>query len=504
MTRTTTGTTGTTIDPGSAPERRRPGLSVRLRITATSAILVLLTVTGAGLIVYLVEAERLEQRGIEAVEQELSEFTRFASPDDGSVPPRFGSLEEMLRQFMQRNVPNEHELLVGWAGDRPVVQSPRSDPLVGMAEFREAVEPLVVSGGSTRVNLRDSEVLVTAQPVTRGDERGALLVVLQLDAELAELRETMVTYAIVTGLSLLIVTAVAFWQSGRLLAPLRTLRRTAEEISETDLSRRLPVRGNDDITDLTRTVNGMLARLEAAFAGQRQFLDDAGHELRTPLTVLRGHLEVLDTGNPEDVAETRQLLLEEIDRMSRLVKDLILLAKSDRPDFLRQGPVDLETLTEDLLVKARALGERDWQLDAVGVGTLQADEQRLTQAVLQLCDNAVKHTEPGDVVAIGSARDTTEVRLWVRDTGPGIPPSDRELVFERFGRSRVREGDEGFGLGLSIVRAIAEAHAGDVAVDAEWAGGAKLVLRLPATGSTGPRPHPDDTLTMEVPVWPAS
>ena len=92
--------------------------------------------------------------------------------------------------------------------------------------------------------------------------------------------------------------AFAAWQSGRLLAPLRTLRETADEITETDLSRRLPVTGNDDITALTRTVNGMLDRLEAAFVGQRQFLDDAGHELKTPLTVLRGHLELLDVGRP--------------------------------------------------------------------------------------------------------------------------------------------------------------------------------------------------------------
>ena len=110
------------------------------------------------------------------------------------------------------------------------------------------------------------------------------------------------TYTIVALLALFTITALAAWQSGRLLAPLRTLRETAEEISETDLSRRLPETGNDDITALTRTFNGMLDRLEQAFVGQRQFLDDVGHELKTPLTVLRGHLELLDADDPAEVA----------------------------------------------------------------------------------------------------------------------------------------------------------------------------------------------------------
>ncbi len=199
----------------------------------------------------------------------------------------------------------------------------------------------------------------------------------------------------------------------------------------------------------------MLERLDSGFTAQRQFLDDAGHELKTPLTVLRGHLELLDYNDPIELVETRDLLLDEVDRMSRLVGDLILLAKTRRPDFLVLVDVDLDHLTRALLAKARALGERDWQLDATGRARAVLDEQKLTQAVLQLADNAVKHTDPGDTIAIGSARERGRIRLWVRDTGDGIAPADREAVLERFGRSRVRPGDAGFGLGLSIVRAIA-------------------------------------------------
>jgi signal transduction histidine kinase len=319
------------------------------------------------------------------------------------------------------------------------------------------------------------------------------------------LHDTMRTYAIVSALALLLVTGFAAWQSGRLLAPLRTLRETADEITETDLSRRLPVTGNDDITALTRTVNGMLDRLEEAFTGQRQFLDDAGHELKTPLTVLRGHLELLDVGSPEEIAETRDLLLDEIDRMSRLVGDLILLAKSDRPDFISRRPVDLTGLTVDVLAKARGLGDRRWTLDETASVTAEVDEQRVTQALLQLCDNAVKHTGPGDEIALGSSYDAGTARLWVRDSGPGVPPADREQIFQRFGRSAVPDEDEGFGLGLSIVRAIALAHGGTVELDEASPHGAVFTLVIPLdTAAEESEPTRDDAVaehTEELPIW---
>lgn len=468
---------------------------MRVRITATVAVLLGLTLAGAGLIVYVIETQRLEAQSTDEVDQELDEFARLF--EDGLDPVTgepFGSVVDVLDLFMRRNVPDDDELLVGWVGDGPVKQSP-ADPLPADPAFQAAVLPLVSAGGTTRLDTAGGEVMVSSQPLRRGGEQGALLVVVYLDEDRAELRDTMRTYAVVAGLSMLLLSLVAFWQSGRLLAPLRVLRETADEIRESDLSRRIPLSGNDDITALTRTVNGMLARLEAAFVGQREFLDDAGHELRTPLTVLRGHLELLDTGSPEEIAETKALLLDEVDRMSRLVGDLILLAKSDRPDFVTFSDVDLGELTEDVLAKARALGDRDWQLDEVGRATLQADGQRLTQALLQLADNAVKHTRPGDVVALGSSYDGSGARLWVRDTGPGVPVADRELVFERFGRAQVPAGDEGFGLGLSIVRAIVEAHGGTVAVEDAVPSGALFVVRLPARPSTP---------TREEPTWPAS
>ena len=132
-----------------------------------------------------------------------------------------------------------------------------------------------------------------------------------------------------------------------------------------------------------------------------------------------------------------------------------------------------------MLAKATALGDREWQLDGVARGRAVLDEQRVTQALLQLADNAVKHTDPGAAVAVGSAREDGLVRLWVRDSGDGIPAEDREAVLERFGRSHVRAGDDGFGLGLSIVRAIADAHGGDVRITDAEPHGAHVEIVLP-------------------------
>ena len=142
-----------------------------------------------------------------------------------------------------------------------------------------------------------------------------------------------------------------------------------------------------------------------------------------------------------------------------------------------------------MLAKARGLGDRAWTLDEVATGEASLDEQRITQALLQLADNAVKHTDPGAEIAIGSARSADGVRLWVRDTGDGIDPADRETVLQRFGRSRVRPGDEGFGLGLSIVNAIVEAHGGDIQIHDAEPRGARVELTLPTETRETPWPR---------------
>lgn len=483
--------------PGSAGVQRRSGWSVRIRITTAVALAVTIALVGVGAIVYAIQSQRQQERTQTDISHKLDEFSALAARGtDPATGTRFGSVGALLDTFLDSDLPDEHQILASWYDGRLQRTLPWHDPYVDTAGFADRLRGLVGHDGTWTIDVPAyGEALVTVQTARVHGQDGALVIVTYLELNRAELQETMGTYLLVALVSLLLITGLAAWQSGRLLAPLRTLRETAEglgaqgpgpgTLGERDLSRRIAERGNDDITALTRTFNAMLDRIESAFAGQRQFLDDASHELKTPLTILRGHLELLDSSDPAEVAETRALLLDEIDRMSRLVAELMLLAKSSRPDFLAPAPVDLAALTRTLLAKCRGLGSRDWRLDAVGTGCPVLDAQRITQAVIALADNAVKHTRSGGVVALGSSHDEKGTRVWVRDTGPGVPVGERERIFERFAREDVDPTleDDGFGLGLSIVSAIAHAHGGTVQVEAAVPGpGSVFVIDLPLDG----------------------
>jgi two-component system OmpR family sensor kinase len=483
-----TGTT--TTEPGEHAPARRPSFAVRTRIAASVAVGSAVALGAAGLVVFTLETGRIQDQIVEHVEQEVAELA--ALQRDGIDPETggpFTSVSRLLDTFLVRNVPDDDEMLVGYWDDRFVERTPHrhGSDVIGSRAFESAVDELLPEGGTTEgLHLPGAgEYWVTVQPVRDRTDSAALVVVTFVEEEKDELQRVMRTYTLASVVLLLLVVVASWLQAGRLLRPLRLLRDEASDISATDLSRRLPETGNDDITGLTRTVNSMLERLEDSFGSQRQFLDDAGHELRTPLTVLRGHLEVLDGNDPADVAETRELLLDEIDRMSRLVNELILLAKSHRPDFVAPEPTPVAALLENVHRKATALGDRTWVLGELPPveATARLDDQRITQALLQLCDNAVKHTDPSDLVTLSGHVSAGAVELVVDDSGRGVRAEDRERIFDRFARSEIGAHDEGFGLGLSIVRAIAEAHHGTVHVEDSPSGGARFVVRIPTERS---------------------
>ena len=238
--------------------------------------------------------------------------------------------------------------------------------------------------------------------------------------------------------------------------------------------------------ELTVTINEMLDRLEDSLKSQRQLLDDVGHELRTPVTIVSGHLELMDENDPEDVTQSKDIALDEMSRMSLLINHLVMLAKSNRADFIQPAPTEVGALLDEILDKARGLGDRHWRIDYRCESTVTLDQTRITQAMLQLCANAVKFSSTGTRIGLGNEvlRDghgETLLRWWVSDNGVGIQPEDIERIFERFGRGKNSVRSDGSGLGLNIVSAIATAHGGSVWVDAEPGKGSTFYIDIPLT-----------------------
>lgn len=443
-----------------------------------------------GVMSYLVQRERVDARIDAALGQEVEELREFANPApiDPATGESFTTVDRFLEIVMQRNVPDRNEGLLALVDGR-VAWRPL-DVDVRLETDDDFVEAVAEARTDSRVRPRSMDTdlgqlrYVTVPVTVDGDPaQGLYVIAYARDAEQAEVVDAYRTFAVVAVGSLAMIGIVGWAVAGRLLRPIRLLRDTAQQISDTDLSGRIPVTGTDDISALARTFNAMLDRLEIAFAGQRDALDDAGHELRTPITIIRGHLELMDSADPADVEEVRVLLLDELDRMRRMVDDLVMLAKANRPDFVHPQPVELDRLIDEVLDKARALADRDWRIDARVSATVELDPQRITQALLQLISNAVKFTAPGDVIGLGSQRAGDGVRLWVRDTGAGIAADDLDRIFDRFARADVGRGVEGSGLGLAIVRAIAKAHRGTVTVDSRPGAGAVFTIALPLTGS---------------------
>jgi signal transduction histidine kinase len=319
-----------------------------------------------------------------------------------------------------------------------------------------------------------------AVPVRAGDAvRGVFVAAIFREEELADVAPALWGAAGVGVATLLIGSLLAWRVAERVLRPVAAVTGTAAAISTSELTRRIEVEGHDEISRLAATFNDMLDRLEEAFRVQRQFVDDAGHELRTPITIIRGHLEVLED-DPEERRRTIALVIDELDRMNRIVNDLLLLAKAKQPDFLDLDTVDVRTLTEDLHAKVTALAPRDWRLEEAGRGLIVADRQRLTQAMMQLAQNATAHTLDGEEITLGSAVSSGRATLWVQDRGRGIALEDQERIFQRFARSENGRGNSpGAGLGLAIVRAIAEAHHGTVQVRSSPGEGATFTLTIP-------------------------
>ena len=452
----------------------------RTRILAAFIVLLALSTLVSTIALREILQARVGERVERSLGQEVKEFSTLARQGNNPLTGKpFGSdVQAIFDVYFQRNVPGEGEAVFTFIDGKP----DQTTADVSRQQLFAAIAPLARITASKRGEVAgpQGDARYVAVPVAvKGRHRGVFVVTIALGQERAEVDEAAQVAAGVSLTVLLLASLLAFVIAGRVLTPLRQLTETARSITENDLTRRIAVEGEDEIAELGHTFDAMLDRLQAAFATQKDFVSDAGHELRTPITIIRGHLELLGD-DPDERRETVELVCDELDRMSRFVDDLLLLAQAEQADFIQTAEVDLDALTEALMVKASALGPREWTLEGIGVGRVTADRQRLTQAIMQLAQNAVQHTVEGDRIALGSALANGHARLWVSDSGSGVPAADRERIFDRFARGAGARRSQGAGLGLAIVRAIAEAHGGRVELDCARPGsGATFTVTIP-------------------------
>jgi signal transduction histidine kinase len=480
--------TPTTTAPATTADRPRRRISARVRILLWLLLVMAVALASVATTTRSILLRDTDQRINNLLAQEAGEFAHF---EEAGVDPETGrpftDPARLLRVFLERQYADLDEELVGLVGHpsgtpAQIVQQREIPVALPLHRDTDARRRIFASPDSSGTLHRPSgEIRWAKVSVARygGEPEAAFVVAFHPGREQDRADEVFRVLLAISGVALLMTIGIAWVVAGRILKPVRLVRTAAAQLTEQDLTRRIAVVGRDDVAALAETFNAMLDRLERAFAAQRQFVDDAGHELRTPITIVRGHLELMGD-DPAEREETIRLVTDELDRMSRIVEDLLLLAKAERPDFVTPEPVQLAELTADVYVKARTLGDRDWQLAEVADREAELDPQRITQAMVQLAQNAVQHTAPGQTIRIGSRADGDRIELYVADSGPGVRPQDAELIFERFRRGTARRGarGSGAGLGLSIVKAIAEGHGGRVRLRPTEGGGATFVLTL--------------------------
>jgi signal transduction histidine kinase len=327
---------------------------------------------------------------------------------------------------------------------------------------------------------------------------GQLVLILQVARPLAERDRSLAALGTTLIASILLATLVAFgvgWVlSGVTLRPINRITQTAAEIgaesgaNEFALTRRVDYSGpNDEIGQLARTFNTMLARLQEAYQRvsqalgmQREFVSDVSHELRTPLTTLRGNLALLSKQPPPPEAEREDILsdmVEESDRLIRLVNDLLVLARADAGRSLLKEPVPVRSLIEEACRQARNLDQGREIVEAAAEVSVLGDKDALKQILLILLDNAVKYSV--GTIRVGAEAADGQVLIRVQDGGPGIPAEALPHLFDRFYRGEAGMAVPGFGLGLPIAKALAGGQGGTIVVESQPGSGSLVSIRLP-------------------------
>ena len=407
-----------------------------------------------------------------------SEGRTFPKPD----------VDELFQRFFGFAPPNRYFEMLDPRGrqqeSRPVAPPPLSispktmeNALRGLATFETIKGP-----GAYPVRVLIAPVL----------EAGRVINVVQVGISLENMYKTLRRFdlimAAVFPLGLLLAGGGGWLLARRALRPVDSMTQAVRRISGEHLQERLPETGTGDELDrLAVTLNAMLVRLDDSFRQVRQFSADASHELQTPLTILKGEIEVAlrSTRTPQEYQQVLHSSLEEIDRISRLVGGLLLLARADAGVLrLDLQPVELPQLVTEVVARMRRLAEEKSikvHFESMAPVLIQADREHLQRLLLNLVDNAIKYTPPGGTITLSLHCDADQVRVQVTDTGIGLSQAEQEQIFTRFYRSaEAKSQGGGAGLGLCLTQSIAAAHGGSIEVASTPGQGSTFTVVLPA------------------------
>ena len=468
---------------GRGKQHKAISYRFQIRIVAIYCLLILLSFSVAIIGIQRFLLLRLEARVEEALKQEVQELDILVGGKDPDTARPFGNnIRAIFSVFLKRNIPiaNEYTIAILPEGFYKSVPANLPASINPNSAIVKEWQNLTVSTYG-RIPNSPEQIVYRAEPIEiDGRIHGVFVVAIATKRDRQEINQAIWIIVRIMIIEIVVTLFLGWLFAGKILAPLRLLTVTAREISESNLEQRISVvvnDENDEVAQLSTTFNQMLERLQRAFSNQQNFLNDVSHELRTPITIIQGHLEFMgDT--PEAQNEAKEIIFDELDRMNRLIADLMLLAKSEQPNFLQPETLEISNLTQQMYVKAKVIAERDWHLESVGTGLIVADRQRLIQAITNLAQNATKHTEPEDSITIGSAVTQNYAKFWVKDTGRGIPIEEQERIFQRF-QTGSNSYNKSTGLGLSIVNAIAKAHGGKIELSSKLNEGSKFSLILP-------------------------
>jgi two-component system OmpR family sensor kinase len=448
-------------------------LSIRARLTAAFAAALVLVLGMAGLFVYLRVSSQLTETIDDGLQSRVGDLTALAADPRQEPPQLSGGLFEGEEGFSQ--------ILTT---DGRVIAStlqPRVAPAIDPEQLQGASrEPVLLEDRD--VPGIEGEARVLAAPAISPDGPRVVVAGASTDDRDEALAGLAGAFLIGAPLALVVASGLGYLLARRALAPVEAMRRRAEEITLERSGERLPLpRAEDEIRELGETLNAMLDRLEAALERERVFVADASHELRTPLANLRAELELADRSErtPEELRGALHSAADEVDRLSRLAEDLLVIARSDQGRLpIKREPVEigavLGRVAERFRRRAGASG-REIVVDAPADLRAELDVLRIEQALGNLTDNALRHG--GGEVRLSAHREDGLVSLEVADHGPGFPRGFESEAFERFTRADHGRTRGGAGLGLAIVQAIALAHGGNASVASE-PGDAATTLRI--------------------------